>query len=116
MLEFFSTINFFKKKKDLGSFTSFGLFLDLSLNLRRKKIKNDFFEDFREINLISLLEHTDTEAYYQNNYTCFELLGIEFRFNEAEKDSLLDDSVVVNILREIRETKKKLTLNERKPL
>jgi hypothetical protein len=79
-VEFFVILKHFFNKININC-RVFGLFFDINLNLIRKKIKEDFLKNFSEINLISLLNDSNLETYYQNNYEGEEILGIEIRFN-----------------------------------
>lgn len=95
-------------KKTDKILTVFGLFFDCKFTLVRKKIKIEYYSNFRLENLTALLAHDNYETYYQNKFEGFEFLGVEIRFNDNLSSWLDKDALISQILKGIREEKKNL--------
>jgi len=84
---------------------SFGIFLDIELNIRRQKIKEDFIENLDESGLIYLIEQRNEESYYVKEMVSEEFVGLDIRFKKNTNDWFSREAEFSKISKEIKEKK-----------
>jgi len=65
--------------------SAFGVFLDESFILRKKKIIRSFLDEIQADNFIFLLEGSNEDSYYANKHKTISFVGLELRFEEKEE-------------------------------
>ena len=107
LIEIFSTLKFlFNNKKHIKDVL--GVLLSPSLKIIKKKIKTELIDGFSKENLTAVLTCSNQEAYYNYEENFENLVGIELRYKTAVNEWFEENRDVKNILRVIREEKKKI--------
>lgn len=117
IIDLFLTLIFFLKLICLK--ISFSLFLDIDMNFKRKKIKDEIIlqtlNSIHQIeNFLSLIESSNQDVYYEFNSNIDEFIGIELR--ATEKITYINNnkhSIMFELVTEIREKKKSNFFNNK---
>lgn len=113
IIEYYAVLNYYFKKREKIE-CGFGLLLNNSMKVIRKKIKNELIRNFSEENLISLFSGTSEEAFYSPKPDLDFILGIEIRFEKEINSWYNKEEEFIRLLREIGEEKKKIFLENDK--
>ena len=86
---------------------TFGILLLPNLIIIKKKIKNDLIKNISKENLTAILTVSNPKAYYNNEESFEEVIGVEMRY-EREVDKWFEEKAVIGeILNKIKLEKKK---------
>jgi hypothetical protein len=105
LFNIFITLKFFFEKTNPE--LVLGVLLLPNLIIKKKKMKKEIISAFSRENLTAALTPSNPEAYYSNNETFEEMLGIELRYEKKVETWLEEEKVLGAILNKISEQKKK---------
>lgn len=105
MFNIFVTLKFLFEKTNPK--TVFGVLLLPNLIIKKKKMKEEIISTFSKENLTATLTPANPEAYYSNNETFEEILGIEIQYDERAEIWLEEEKVLGEILEKMKKEKKK---------